>query len=271
MSQSRFWLLLSCLLLSSCGTEQYEQRLSETNAFFEYREYLDRFLQSGAWAGPNTITMRIPKGFQLLSPPPIPKDGEAPQPDTRQPTYLGLELPGLVAAWQGEFPCDVGTGPALLFVCSNHHMFNAPPIEGSNPPEPELFLTEFENTLQAAMQVQLPPGESAQVGDNIRYPEVCPREPKYALQKRFTAVTFVPPGLLGDVRVPIKAQYYGHYNGKIHVAILVIYPTNVKERMEDKLRTALETFSVSSNVPPPIRAGGSSVPGTPQPPPGPSF
>lgn len=262
MSLSRFWLLSCCLLMASCGTEQYEARLKETNAFFEYRQSLDKVLQSGAWVGPNTITMRIPHGFRPLSPPPAPKEGEPPQADLRQPSYMGLELPGLVAAWQGDFPCDAGNLPAFLYVCSNHHMFNASPTEGEKPPEPELFLTEFENLLSTAMQVQLPPGESPQVGDNVRYREVCPREPKYALSKHFTGITFVPPGVLTQVgmQIPIKGQYYGHYNGKIHVAVLAIYPASIRERMEDKLRTALETFSVSGAVP---QAALPKTPGVP--------
>lgn len=261
MPLSRIWLLSCCLLLTSCGTEQYEARLKETNAYFEYRQSLDKVLQSAPWVGPNTITMRIPHGFKLLSPPPVPKEGEPVQPDSRQPAYMGLELPGLVAAWQGDFPCDNGNLPAFLYVCSNHQMFNASPIEGERPPEPELFLTEFENLLSATMQVQLPPGESPRVEDNVRYRQDCPQKGhRYAISRAFTGVTFVPPGVLPQVGIALKGQYYGHYNGKIHVAVLAIYPASIRERMEDKLRTALETFSVSANVP---QAARPNVPGAP--------
>lgn len=259
MSLSRKWILWCWLLLPGCGVDQYETRLAETNAFFQYRQYLDKALQSPAWSGPNTISMRIPRGFQLMPPPPPAKEGEEPQPDTRQPTYLGLQLPGLVAAWQANLPADQGNLPAFLYVCSNHHMFNQQPTEGEAKAEPELFLTELEELLSTTMQVQLPPGESPQIGDNIRYRETCPREAKYAIPRHFTGITFVPPGVLPQVGIPLKTQYYGHYNGKIHVAVLVIYPAAIRERMEDKLKTALETFSVSNKEPAPIRKGAPSV------------
>ena len=37
------------LLIFGCGSDLYEQRLKETNAFFEYRQSLNRVLQSGNW------------------------------------------------------------------------------------------------------------------------------------------------------------------------------------------------------------------------------
>jgi hypothetical protein len=251
---------VALLLLFGCGSEQYEARLKETNAFFEYRQSLDRVLQPGSWNyPPYQISMRIPKGFNLLPPPKIAKEGEPVPEDTRQPLYLGLRLPGLVGAWQGEFPCDGGNRPVFLYVCSNHQSY----LEQAKDPEitePALFLTELENLLSATMQVQLPPGEVTQVGNNVRYAEICPRDGKYALQKKFTGVTFVPPGVLPQVGVEIKTQMYSHYNGPIHVAILAVYPASIRERLEDKLLTALETFSVSNQIPraPVGKAGGAA-------------
>ena len=248
------------LLVFGCGSDLYESRLKETNAFFEYRQSLDRVLQSGNWTTPTTISMRIPKGFNLL-PAPLPaKEGEPIPEDARQPLYLGLQLPGLVGAWQGEFPCDDGNRPVFLYVCSNHQSY-LDLIAAPEGPDPALFLTELENALSTTMQVTLPPGEVAQVGNNIRYAETCPRDGKYALQKKFTGITFVPPGVLPQVGVEIKAQMYGHYNGNIHVAVLAIYPASIRERLEDKLLTALETFSVSNQVPK-VQAGATTGPGT---------
>lgn len=264
MSLSRFLILSCCLLLASCGTEQYEARLLETNAFFEYRQSLDKVLQSQPWNGPNTITMRIPHGFKLLPPPAPPKEGEPPALDSRQPAAMGfmpLELPGLVAAWRGDFPCDGRNLPAFLYVCSNHHLFHASATNGAKPPEPELFLTELENTLGAAMQVEIKPLEAGPIRDNTRYAEVCPREQKYALSKHFTGIALVPPGVLPQVGIALKGQYYGHYNGKIHVGILAIYPASIRERMDEKLRTALETFSVSAAIPQAVRPKTPGVPG----------
>lgn len=243
---------LGLLLVLGCGSGTYEERLKETNALFEYHLGLDRVLQPGDWSSPTTIKMRIPKGFTALPAPPPPKPDEPDEPvpeDPRQPFYLGLTLPGLVGAWQGLFPCDDGQSrPVYMYVCSNHQVYQG---LAANPKgaDPELFLTNLETDLSNAMQVQLPPGEGTQIGNNVRYSEMCPRDGKYAVQRKFTGITFVPPDVLPQVGVAIKTQMYGHYNGKVQVAILVVYPASVRDRIEDRLLTALETFSVSSSFP----------------------
>lgn len=260
----RFRTLMTCfalLLVFGCGSEQYESRLKETNAFFEYRQSLDRVLQSGNWSGPlYGPTMCIPKGFNFRPGPPPPKADEPVAEDTRQPTFLGLHLPGLVGAWQGDFPSDGGDRPVFLYVCSNHQThLNA--LENPEGPDPALFLSDLENLLSSTMQVSLPPGEVTQVGDNIRYAETCPRDGKYAIQRKFTGITFVPADVLPQFResgVQIKAQMYGHYNGPIQVAVLAIYPAGIRDRIEDKLLKSLETFSVSNQLP---RVQGGSAAG----------
>ena len=245
-------ILMTCvglLLVCGCGSEQYESRLKETSAFFEYRQSLDRVLQSGNWSHPPfQISMRIPKGFNPLPAPRPPKEGEPIPEDTRQPAYLSLYLPGIVGAWRGEFPSDQGNSPVFLYVCSNHQSY-LDAVANPMGPDPALFLTDLENAVATAMQVALPPGEVTQVGNNVRYSETCPRDGKYALPRKFTGITFIPPGLLPSMDVELKAQMYGHYNGPIHVAVLAIYPAGVRDRMEDKLLKALETFTVSNQVP----------------------
>ena len=239
---------IGLLLVFGCGSSVYEARLKETNALFDYHQALDRVLQGGKWTSPTSISLRIPKGFNPLPAPPIAKEGEPVPEDSRQPHYLGLLLPGLAGAWQGEFACNDGNRPVFLYVCSNHQLF-LDLAKNPKGPDPELFLSELENALSATMQVQLPPGEVTQVGNNIRYSEICPRDGKYAVQKKFTGITFVPPAVLPQVGVEIKAQMYGHYNGRIQVAVLAIYPASILERLENRLLTALETFSVSPELP----------------------
>lgn len=249
MSHSRkIMATLGLLLVFGCGSGTYEERLKETNALFEYHLGLDRVLQPGKWSSPNTISMRIPLGFTALPAPPPPKPNEPIPDDPRQPFYLGMTLPGLVGAWQGLFPCDDGNRPVFLYVCSNHQLYQNLAVSPKGA-DPELFLTNLESALSATMQVQLPPGEGTQVGNNVRYVEMCPRDGKYAVQRKFTGITFVPPAVLPQVGVAIKAQMYGHYNGKVQVAVLAVYPASIRDRLEDRLLTALETFSVSSNLP----------------------
>lgn len=260
--------LMTCvglLLVCGCGSEQYETRLKETNAYFEYRQSLDRVLQSGNWTHQtSTISMRIPMGF-TLKPGPRPPKADEPEPeDTRQPNYLGSQfpgLPGLVGAWQGEFPGDGGNLPVFLYVCSNHQWY----LDAAKNPEaadPALFLTNLEQLLSTTMQVTLPPGEVAQVGNNVRYAETCPKDPQYALQQKFTGITFVPPGLLPELEVEIKAQMYGHYNGPIQVAVVAFYPAGIRDRIEDKLLKSLETFSVSNQLPKLQSGPGAGKPNT---------
>lgn len=243
---------LSLLLLAACGTETYETRLRETNEFFEYHQRLNLDLQSGDWTSPTTVKMRVPQGLQLLPAPPPAQMGEPPAVDQRQPFYLGVELPGLIGAWQGEFPCDNGNRPVYLYVCSNHQAFQNLLVNAQGP-DPGLFLSDLENALSAQLGVQLPPGESAQVGNNQRYSLSCPREgtleAKFAVPRRFTGITFIPPHVLNNIGVEIKAQMYEHYNGPIQVAILAVYPASIRDRFEEKLLRALETFSVSNTVP----------------------
>ena len=258
--------LITCvglLLVFGCGSEQYEARLKQTNAFFEYRQSLDRVLQSGNWTVPQyTISMRIPKGFNAKPGPRPAKEGEEQPEDTRQPPFLGLYLPGLVGAWDGEFPGDTGNVKVFLYVCSNHQLF-LDAVKNPDAPDPALFLTDVENALSAALKVTLPPGEVAQVGNNVRYAETCPKDDKYALQKKFTGITFVPPGAIAELGIEIKAQMYGHHNGSIQVAVLAIYPANIRDRIEDKLLKSLETFTVTNQVPKlqSGKAAGQAAPG----------
>lgn len=250
---------LSMLLVFGCGSDVYESRLAETNAFFQYRQSLDRVLQNGHWNSPTSVSMRIPKGFNLLPAPRPVKEGETAPEDSRQPFYLGVQLPGLIGAWQGEFPCDNGTRSAFLYVCSNHQAY-LDLVKAPEGPNPELFLSDLESALSGALQVQLPPGEVSGIGNNIRYAQTCPADGKYALQRKFTGVAFVPPGVLPNMDVEIRGQLYEHYNGKIQVAVLAIYPAAIREPLGEKplgekLLTALETFSVSSEVPK-VKAGG---------------
>ena len=88
-----------------------------------------------------------------------------------------------------------------------------------------------------------------QVGNNIRYEETCPRDGKYAAQKKFAGITFVPPGVLPQVGMELKTQLYEYDNGPIQVAVIAIYPASIRERLDDKLLTALETFNVTKQLP----------------------
>ncbi len=250
------------LLVFGCGSEQYEARLAETNAFFEDRQRLDRVLQNGNWGYPQfSLSMRIPKGFELQAGPPPAKEGELVPEDTRQPNYLGLRLPGLLGAWHAKFNCDGVSHPAFLYVCSNHQGYLDLAVN-PNGPDPALFLAELEAALASTLQVNLPANEGTQVGNNVRYAETRPQDSKYAAPKKFTGITFVPNGVLPQMGVEIKAQMYEHYNGPIQIAVLAIYPAAICGRPEDQLLTALETLNVTNQIPQ-VQTGKSGAAGSP--------
>ncbi len=264
--------LVGVLLAGGCGTEQYEQRLTETDAFFQYRQSLDRALQAYWEERSYTIKMRVPKGFNRLPRPAVPKEGEPAPVETRQPTAFNeLVLPGLVEAWRGDFACDDGkVWPTLMYVCSNHSLFH--PAEGVEGLPAEAFNHTIEELVASAMGVSLPEAISTKVEDNVRYRELCPRDPKrarYTTQKPFDAMTIVPQAGYANDKVEFtpKCQLYTHSNGPIQVAVLLIYPGNTRERLDMHLMTALETFSVSNQIPKPVRAGVPAT-GTPD---GPKF
>lgn len=253
MKRSRCCLVLMCLWsVCGCGSEQYDQRLRDTNAFFEYQQSLDRVLQR-FWEDRNlTIAMRIPHGLAQLPRPPVAKEGEPVAIDTRHPVFLNqLVLPGLVEAWRGDFACDDGqTRPVWLYVCSNHTLFHRPESEGEFTPDQ--FNKTITEMVGSVLGRSLSPLNAASPGtENALYAETCPRIAKYTIPRTFTAVSVVPPPEYTNAQIDFmpKCQLYTHENGQIQVAVLLVYPASVRERLDERLRTALETFRVTNAVP----------------------
>ncbi|QDU36257.1 hypothetical protein Mal4_05410 [Maioricimonas rarisocia] len=262
---------LAGLWLHGCGSEVYEQRLQETAAFFAYMDKLNDNLEP-VWRRQDFgLSMRPPKPFQLM-PAPVPpevEEGEEPPPveDTRQPVFLGTELPGLIEAWRADLPSDGGEQvPAFLYFLGNHQRFlDLARSEGVGA-DPATFLSELEIVLQQALGVTLPEGESRQADPNTRYRERLPKEERYAIPKDFTAIDFEPPEPIGGV--PLRLHLYQYQTGQVQVALLMVYPADVRDRPQERLKLALETLNVSGQAPRPQRsssegeAGGAS-PGRP--------
>ncbi|WP_437201894.1 hypothetical protein [Planctomicrobium sp. SH664] len=252
---SRFLLAPFVLLLSltGCGVGTYEERLKESEKFYEYLDRLNSNLSPAAWDRREfDMSLRVPLPFRTpLPPPPKPKtgpDGE-PEPGTLQPVVspLGVELPGLLETWKTSFPNSNGFAEdAYLFVLSNHDRFAS---VGEGGPSPSSYFAELENLLSSLFQTTIPEGESTRPGDNVRYRLTVPARGSphaaYTPGKDYSVIRFVPhdsgqayQGLLFERRV-----------GDIQAAIFVLCPQSITAQFRQRLDLALETFAVSGKVP----------------------
>ena len=155
----RRWLLaggLAVPLLVGCGSERYEQRLQETVTYFEYKDRINREL-GREWSGQG-VSLRPPRQFKL-NPLPAPETGEGNQnavlidasADPRQPHRLGIELPGLLAAWETEVDADTGDSQfgqsAFLYVLSNSGRYLQQQDGLGDGADPQSFLADVENSV----------------------------------------------------------------------------------------------------------------------------
>ncbi|MCA9079165.1 MAG: hypothetical protein KDA58_01350 [Planctomycetaceae bacterium] len=257
--------LLGCLLLGGCGGAEYEARLQRSKELYEYLQLLDQSLAMPAWNRADIGTaLRVPLPFRQTMAAPVPEQDEDGNPlpivdDPRQPHVLGVDLPGLVEAWQGELPGAPGElAEARLYICSNHQRYlNL----GPNTPAPEEFLRDLEIALQAGFGVMVPEGESQTPADNVRYRHISParssNHSQYTTPRDFTAIRFVPSEPLGGQDV--EGMYFGHQAGKVQVGIICLLPRNTGAQFRDRLNLALGTLIVSPEAPRPRK----SQPGVP--------
>ncbi|MCA9088128.1 MAG: hypothetical protein KDA90_05760 [Planctomycetaceae bacterium] len=262
---SRWFVLSICCLLSGCGSAEYEARLQRTKELYGYLNRLDSSLSKSVWNRPDVgMAMRLPIPFKQVLPAPVPEKDEQGNPlpvleDPRQPHILGVDLPGLVEAWQTELPIGGGeVGEARLFVCSNHQRF----LDlGPNTPKPEDLLTDLEIALQTGFGVTLAVGESSTLTDNVRTRLIAPprssQDAQYTTPKDFTAIRFVPREPLAGQ--DIEGIVYAYKAGKIQMAVVCLLPRNTGAQFRERLTTALQTLVVSPDAPKP-RKGTAGAP-----------
>ncbi len=259
------WLLLAgWLIVSGCGSAEYEARLQRTQAFYEYLQELDKSLTSPAWSRPDLgLAMRLPLPFKQpqLAPTPEKDDAGNPLPivnDPRQPHVLGVDLPGIVDAWQGNLTGTAEESQALFYVCTNHQRF----IDlGAQTPPPDDFFRDLESTLQNGFGVFVPEGEAQAPADNVKYRVFAPNKSsthsKYTPSKDYIAIRFMPTQPLGGRN--IEGLLFEHKAGNIQIAVLCIFPQEAGSQFRDRLHLALETLVASSTAPRP-RSGSAGAP-----------
>lgn len=278
-----------CLLTCACGRATYERRLEDTKDFAAYRKTLDENL-ADEWKGQG-VRIRVPSQFERLGDPKqetAENGGNGSQenpPDPRQPDFLKVPLPGLVAAWKAEVEVSDQEFhvPAYLFVLSNYEMWKH---EDQAEEALEFNKTTAPNAVVDALGVVLPsPEQWAR--------EKYPRNEEYVPVKEFLAAAFkatVPMQVTvevergdgsdggsddadgnsgGDqpeqpktrkqtVEVPVDCKMYLHDVKDIRVAIVVVVPEQVDPgerlslesgRRNSRIALCLETLAVSGEKP----------------------
>lgn len=251
---------LACLLgvaCLGCGYQEYEKRLNESKLYFAYLEKLNSNLatswQNGPRTGPGPIEeLRVPQQFRELPrpkpPPPKPKDGEAeaaePEPDPRQPDYVALELPGMLAAWQSPFQVSVEgkseTRKGYLYALSNFELYRHP----DNADKATTFTLDLLTLI--ADKLSLPAKDPARDVERETYP----RSKTYTTPNTFDVYRFQSDSLRID-GVRYTFEVYSHAQKDIQVCLLLVLPAGIdpNSKLTERIPLMLETLKVSPKKP----------------------
>ncbi len=241
LNMSRKRLLSSALLLAltGCGSELYERRLSESVAYFQYREKVDQSLELRPWSNFG-IEYRPPKGFTELA---APTEGE---PDQRQPPFLGSPLPGLLGAFRGDVGVDipgseVRSMPAWVLLCSNHQLWMEKETNANIVPTG--YFSNLSDVLADALKFK----RNSAVDPWKFNDERVPRGVAYVPIKNYQYITLdeTVDGVSMDVilfRYDVK---------DIQLAVIAVAPAAVdrRERFFEKMSLSMEQLTMSGEIP----------------------
>lgn len=267
------WCLrLFCLawLMSTvgCFEKTYADRLAVTVKFYDHLDLLNRNLGAD-WVEAG-FKLRAPRGFDFvpkpLPPPPDPNDPNAkpvnPEDvdDTRQPGYLTIELPGMVAAWEKNVAVDEPNGPATrkayIYLLSNAALFSvAPDLPGRI--DPLKFHGYAVNLLAGDLGVEFKEGdwhrEDFPVGFNLVQKVTC------------DSLVFLPERMFEETKMSFKVFITSQ--GDMQALVLFVYPdsTSASEKLTERINLCMETLRIPANAsaasaPPP---GGATATGAP--------
>lgn len=246
--------MVALLLPQGCGVAKYEERLQATAEFYEYMNLIEANLASPIWERSDLgLKMRLPLPFRIPLPgPELLVDEEGHQefgPDPRQPAALGIELPGIVEAWQAPLPAESGhMQDARIYLLTNHSRFKK--VDGAVLEEPMEFIDDLENQLANLFGVDIPEGETDRPADHIRYSIVAPvpgsAYAKYIQPKRYSVIRFVSDQPInGQV---VQVLLYEHRAGDIQTAVLMIGPTTFSSQFRQRIDLALQTLAVTPQI-----------------------
>lgn len=266
-ASARRWALGAFVLgMAGCGQQVYEQRLQESAKFFAYVQKVDSSV-GPPWkntpANPGPIDqIRVPLQFKEIKkalPTKNPETGEMVEPeiDPRQPDYVPLELPGLVATW--EAPCRVTVDgkseirKGYLYFLTNAYMF-ANADQSVRAPD---FVKDLLALIADKLSLNAPdPVKDAQ---KEQYPRA---QPFYVAQKSYD-VYRLPDAFVKD-GATYTMEIYVQHAGPVEGVVLLALPVGMdsSEKMNERIPYLLETLKVSSKPPaaPPKKGGGSPAP-----------
>lgn len=237
--------LLTCVLAAGCGSSIYESRLKDTEDYFRFLAQYDEALEK-PWRDPESgIELRVPKKLKPIPAASAPSEGETAPADPRQPTFAnGLQLPGLIGAWQKIVVAEAGgeskAAQAYLYLLSNASMLSQQ--KPAFPPNE--FHDEVLEQLTKALKVPAPE-TSAWVNQDF------PRTPTYISPKSYHTVVLTPPEPINGV--PMEFQLYETNSGDQRVSVIVVVPQGLspKENLNQSMPYCLATLSVPAQ---PVRA-----------------
>lgn len=237
-------------IAAGCGADTYEARLKQTQLYFGYLEQVNLALVPKA-AQLEGVEIRPPKGFELLTLPPAPKEGE---PEVQiepanDPTRLGYDpnfvLEGVLGTWRATVRTEAedanGTAFAYLHLLSNAQRWLDQPL--NNEIEPTAFLVDSVNQLANALNVEA--DTSVTPWDWERVSGLSPFVPKQKIDRVLIQPEIKQPNPPVDVflhRLDVK---------QTQVVLVLIVPRGIDshEKIESRFKHTLETLKVSGVAP----------------------
>ena len=222
MSSSRFVpLSFAAACACGCGYESYNADLREnTVPYFEQRQDLDTNLSS-PWERFG-LSLRVPRGFDEVNPPPPPTNEELEDPDLeepadpRQPDYLLSALPGLRGAFRGPQPgAGEVVGQRWVYVLDSRGLKDDPVDPGL--PEEELPFAVADR-FAAALNIPDTPEPTEFVP--IKFPQAAK---PFAVPVEYFKPATTMVGEFGD-GVPHVVDLYVRRDGPRRTVIVQVMP-----------------------------------------------
>ncbi len=260
---SAWWLRAVCLvwLLSAvgCFEKTYADRMAVTVKLYEHMDLLNRNLNPEV--SDSGFKLKAPLGFEYIPKPvPPPRDPKLPPPapgteevldDPRQPGYLGIKLPGMVAAWQKtvsvDEPQSTTTRKAYIYLLSNVSLFSVSP-EQPGRIDPQKFQETVVNLLAGELAVQFKE-------DDWRR-ETYPPDFNLVPKVTYDSLVFLPERQFEDTKMSFRILITSQKD--IQAMLLIVYPdlTSSSEKFGERIPLCLETLQL------PAAGATTTAPGT---------